>query len=137
MFERMLDKQIEPTIEDMANYCNQNGALFTLLNELLSNSFNTQQQVTFPYGNKYGWGIAHRLKQKLVCNIFAEKDAFTVMVRLSNKQFEAVYDQVHQYTQEYIDEKYQCGDGGWIHYRVTCKENFKDIQKILSVKCTN
>ena len=38
-------------------------------------------------------------------------------------------------TQEYIDNKYPCGDGGWIHYRVLCREHFDDIQKLLDVKC--
>jgi len=28
-----------------------------------------------------------------------------------------------------------CSDGGWIHYRVTCKEHMEDIQKLLLIKC--
>lgn len=135
MYERMLNKKEVPTIADMAAYCGGNGGLFTLLNEWLANSYETVGQVTFPYGSKYGWGIAHKRKQKLICNIFAEKDAFTVMVRLSDEQFQKVYGEVGGYTQAYIDNKYPCGNGGWIHYRVTCQENVEDIQRILSVKC--
>ena len=26
--------------------------------------------------------------------------------------------------------------GGWIHYRVTCKEHFDNIKTLLSVKCS-
>ena len=40
-------------------------------------------------------------------------------------------------TQELIDKKYPCGDGGWIHYRVTCPQQYKDIQTLLSIKCTD
>lgn len=57
------------------------------------------------------------------------------MMRLSNNQYEAIYDELDKYTQEHIDNKYPCGDGGWIHYRVTCKEYYEDIKKLLSVKC--
>lgn len=64
MYERMLNKQVAPSFEDMAAYCGENAELFTLLNEWL------------------------------------------------------------------------CGDGGWIHYRVTCKEHFDDIKKLLAVKCS-
>lgn len=92
--------------------------------------------MVFPYGNSYGWGIAHRKKDKLMCNVFAEDNAFTVMVKLSEKQCKIVYEQLQKYTKEQIDNKYPCGDGGWIHYRVTCKEHLKDIQKILSVRCS-
>lgn len=136
MYERMLDKQNEPTIAEMTAYCGESGDLFTLLNEWLSQTYGTVQKSVFPYGNHYGWGIAHRKKQKLMCNIFAEKNAFMVMLRLSDKQFQSIYEQVQTYTKEYIDNQYTCGDGGWIHYRVTCRAHFEDIQKLLAVKCS-
>lgn len=136
MYERMLSKQVMPTIEEMTAYCGEVGELFIILNEWLSNTYGTSQNITFPYGNKYGWGISHRKKQKLLCNLFAENNAFTVMMRLTDVQFKTVYDTVQKYTQEYIDHKYPCGDGGWIQYRITCKEQFHDIQRLLSVKCS-
>lgn len=136
MYERMLNKQETPTIEEMTNLCGENSERFTLLNEWLSSSFNTEQKVVFPYGNNYGWGIAHKKKNKLMCNIFAENNSFTVMMRLSNKQYNTVYDKFQKYTQEYIDNKYPCGDGGWIHYRITCDEHFDDIKTLLAVKCS-
>ena len=80
-------------------------------------------------------GIGHYKKKKLVCNIFAEAGAFTVMMRLTNKQYEAIYDSLKKYAQKCIDNKYPCGDGGWIHYRVTCQEHYEDILKLLKVNC--
>ena len=58
------------------------------------------------------------------------------MMRLANAQYEAIYDSLEKYTQEHIDNKYPCGDGGWIQYRVTCKEHLEDIQKLLVLKCS-
>lgn len=135
MYERMLNKKEEPTIKEMVMYCGETGELFIQLNKWLLELFKLEQKIIFPYGNSYGWGIAHRKKQKLICNIFAENGSFTVMVRLSDKQFTSGYEQVCEYTKEYIDNKYPCGDGGWIQYRVTCKEHFDDIKKILAIKC--
>ena len=135
MYERMLNKQEEPTIAQMTAYCGACANLFTQLNEWLSGTFGTGQAITFPDGNQYGWGIAHRKNKKLICHVFAEENAFTVMMRLSNKQFESIYSQVQTGTREQIDHKYPCGDGGWIHYRVTCRERFDDIKTLLSVKC--
>lgn len=136
MYERMLNKQEEPNIEQMTAYCGDCADLFTQLNKWLSDSYRTVQEITFPYGNHYGWGIAHRRKKKLICHVFAEDNAFTVMMRLTNKQFDSIYDKVGTDTQEQIDHKYPCGDGGWLHYRVTNKKQFNDIQMLLSVKCT-
>lgn len=136
MYERMLNKQVTPTIEEMTEFCGENAERFSLLNEWLSSAFNTEQKLVFPYGNKYGWGVAHKKKNKLICNVFAENNAFTVMMRLSDKQYAAVYNQLQKHTQEYIDNKYPCGDGGWIQYRVTSMEHFDDIKTLLSVKCS-
>lgn len=136
MYERMLDRQEEPTIAQMTAYCRDCGDLFVRLNEWLSGTYETAQAITFPYGNQYGWGIAHRKKKKLICHVFAEVNAFNVMMRLSDEKFASVYLQLRRETQEQIDHKYPCGNGGWLHYRVTCREQLSDIQKLLSVKCT-
>ena len=106
MYERMLNKKEKPTVEEMTSYCDGNGERFSRLNRWLSETWRTVQQVTFPYGNQYGWGMAHRIGKKLICNVFAEDNAFTVMVRLSDKQFGSVYGYVQTYTQAYIDHKY-------------------------------
>ena len=136
MYERMLDKQSVPTAAEMTAYCGENADTFARLNEWLSHQYATTMTIVFPYGNQYGWGIAHRQKKKLVCNIFAEDNAFTVMLRLSNAQFEAVYGSLQKYAQDGIANKYPCGDGGWIQYRVASKEHLEDIQSLLAVKCS-
>lgn len=135
MYERMLNKQVEPTVAEMAEYCAENAEQFLTINDWLTTTFGTEQKVVFPYGNNYGWGIGHYKKKKLMCNIFAEAGAFTVMMRMTNKQYDGVYNSLKKYAQEYIDNKYPCSDGGWIHYRVIGQEHYEDIQKLLAIKC--
>ena len=95
MYERMLEKQNKPTIEAMKAYCGEASSLFTILHSWLMQYSDITYDIVFPYGNHYGWGIAFRKKNKLICNIFPEKDAFTVMIRLTNQQFESIYDKNH------------------------------------------
>lgn len=135
MYERMLNKQVKPAIADMAAYCGSCSELFYSLNTWLSDVHGTTQEIGFPYGNQYGWGVAHRKKKKLMCHVFAESDAFTIMLRMSNKQYDSIYGQLQEYAQGYIDNKYPCGDGGWIHYRITCQAHMEDARTMLSVKC--
>lgn len=134
MYERMLNKDVKPTVAEMTEYCAENAERFCAINDWLGANFCTEKKVVFPYGNKYGWGIAHYKNRKLICNIFPENGAFTVMMRLTNRQYESIYDCVKKYTQEYIDKKYSCSDGGWIHYRVVCKEHYEDVLKLLKLK---
>ena len=135
MYERMLNKSEAPTIDAMAAYCGAAAAMFTELNERMSAEYGTAQTIVFPYGNNYGWGVSHKRKGSLVCNVFPENGAFTVMLRMTNAQFMSVYDRLGDYARNNIDNKYPCNDGGWIHHRVTCKEEFADILALLSVKC--
>ena len=135
MYERMLNKSEVPTIENMTAYCGGAAALFTELNEWLSAEYGTAQTIVFPYGNSYGWGISHKRKGKLVCNVFPENGAFVVMLRMYDPQFASVYDQLGDYAKNYIDNKYPCNDGGWIHYRMTGKGQLADAQTMLAVKC--
>lgn len=78
MYERMLDKQATPTIEEMTEFCGENAERFLLLHEWLTSAFHTESKIVFPYGNHYGWGITHKKKNKLICNVFAEDNSFTV-----------------------------------------------------------
>lgn len=135
MYDRMLNKQDKPSIDQLLAHCGGTEELFEMLNSFLSNNYNTTQELRFPYGKDYGWSITHRKGKKLICDIFAEVEAFTVMLRLSDEQFDQVYDSLQPYAKEYVDNKYPCSDGGWIHYRVLCKEHLEDIEKMLSAKC--
>ncbi len=133
MYERMLNKSEVPTIAVMTAYCGETAALFTELNEWLSTEYGTVQTIVFPYGNSYGWGISHKRKGKLVCNVFPENGAFVIMLRMSDLQFASVYDQLGDYTKNYIDNKYPCNNGGWIHDRVTDRAQLADAKTMLVV----
>ena len=71
MYERMLNKQIVPTVAEMCTHCAENSERFSMINDWLTTNFNTVQKIVFPYGNKYGWGIGHYQKEKLICSILA------------------------------------------------------------------
>ncbi len=134
MYERMLNKSKAPTIAAMTTYCGETAALFTELNEWLSTEYGTAQTIVFPYGNSYGWGISHKRKGKLVCNVFPENGAFVIMLKMSDLQFASVYDKLGNYTKDYIDNKYPCNNGGWIHDRVTDRAQLADAKTMLAVK---
>ena len=134
MYERMLDNSITPSLAEMTVHYGDSAPFFTALNEWLSDSFALEQKIVFPYGNKYGWGIAHRRKAKLICNVFPECGAFSVMTHLSEAQFQSVYALLSEYAQQHVDHKYPCGDGGWVHFRVTCQAHLSDIQLLLTAK---
>ena len=137
MYERMPDKSSEPTLYEMIKYCGITGNLFERINQDISYNYGTKSEICFPYGNHYGWGIKHKLKSKHICDIFAEKNAFTVMIRLTNKQIEKIYLDLSVYAKEICDCKYPCGEGGWLNYRIISDEYMEDAFKLLNAKLQN
>lgn len=134
MYERMLNKQEVPSYENMCLNCGKTSKLFQALNTFLLDNYNTTQEIRFPYGKEYGWGVSHRKGKKLICDVFAEADAFTVMMRLSIEQYDKVYEDVQEDTKKLIDNKYPCSGGGWIHFRVLSDKHLQDVKLLLSVK---
>ena len=130
----MLDKSNKPALKDMQDFCGEAAAILDEINTWVALTFQTDIQTKFPYGNKYGWCQAHYVKAKLICNVFAEAGAVCVMFRLTDKQFAAVREQVGENTRLAIDQRSPCGDGGWLHYRVTETYQLQDLKYMLSQK---
>ncbi|MDD3832210.1 MAG: DUF3788 domain-containing protein [Clostridia bacterium] len=137
MFDRMLDKFIEPTLSQMTDYCGDSATRFINVNRWLTEQYKTVQNIEFPYGTKYGWCVAHRIGSRFICNIFPEQQSFTVMLRMSSVNFDAVRAQLCDYTNQVIDNKYPCGNGGWIHLRILNDQHLLDVQVLLNHKITH
>lgn len=118
----------------MAEYCGKRRDEFLVFNKYLSETLGAVGEIRFPYGSAYGWSVTYRKGKKLICDIFAEADAFNVMLRLTNKALESVYSSVDEYAQKCIDAKYPCGEGGWLHYRVNEPCRLEDILRLTALK---
>ena len=137
MYERMLDKSIIPSFDDMVRYTGKQGPLYKKFGQLLDQICPVQTAIRFPYGKRYGWSVCYRKQGKAnkhICDAFAEADAFTVHFRISNAEIGTVYDKLSGYSQTICDNKYPCGDGGWLSYRVLSKGNLSDVLMILSAR---
>lgn len=134
MYERMLNKQKQPSYEEFTAYCGDCKALFEKTDVFLTGQLKAEKEMRFPYGSHYGWGMKYHIKTKHLCDVFAENGAFTVMLRLTDAQFNKIYDGALPKTKELIDHKYPCGSGGWIHYRVLDEQQVEDVCKMLRIK---
>lgn len=137
MFDRLLDKSAIPTRDKLIEYCGLNKERFIKLNSFLTEKMGTEESIRFPYGNHYGWCITHRIKKKFICDLFAEDGAFSLMMRLSNQQFDSVYGELHPSARECVDNKYPCSDGGWVHFRILNDDDLSDAILLLTRKLSH
>lgn len=138
MYERMLDKEITPSMNDMLDYIGQNGReSFISLLEYFRQNYGISGEVRFPFGNNYGWGLRFKYKNKTLCYVFPENGAFTVFFQIGKKELPKLLNVISSLlpaTQEYWNNRYPCGDGGWLHYRVFNKEEIEDIKLLIGFK---
>ena len=71
MYERLLEKTISPTFDDLIAYSVGGSILWVELDEYTRETLSAQRQIRFPYGNKYGWNCKYSIKNKHICDIFA------------------------------------------------------------------
>ena len=134
MYERMLNKQEQPTFDEMIGYCGENGNLWLDLDEWLTSEFAAEKLIRFPYGNEYGWGVKYNRKSKHICDIFAESGAFAALFQISGKAVDSIYDELGDYAKSVWADKSPCGTGGWIEYRVTEESQLDDLKKLIRAR---
>ncbi len=139
MYERLLDKKNEPSIEQISEYLgSENYNLLLTLETYLQSQYDLKKELRFPFGNSYGWGYKYSHKSSHLCYAFFEKGAFTVTFQIGNKQAPCVERTLGEFSdkaRELWDNRYPCGEyGGWIHYRVTNNEDLPDIYRFVCAK---
>ena len=134
MYERMLNKQEQPTFEGLISHCSAIGKLWSELDEWLVSEFALDKLIRFPYGKEYGWGVKYSRKSKHICDIFAESGAFCALFQVSDKAMGTIYDELGDYAKAIWADKSPCKGGGWIEYRVTNEGQLEDLEKIIRAK---
>ena len=123
----MLNKQVTPSFDDLIRYCGESGKWWLALDQYLVEDLGAAKLIRFPYGNKYGWGVKYSRKSKHICDAFAENGSFSMLSRVSNDAMAAIYLQLSDYGKTAWDNKYPCGNGGWLNFRVLEEDHLQDV----------
>lgn len=138
MYERMLNKLKEPSITEIHDVIGDNSILLlNIFEEIMKQRYDLKRDLKFPFGNNYGWGYKYSHKTKHLCYVFFEKDAITIMLQIGGDlvhKLEKVLLECLPKTKSYWDNRYPCGEGGWIHYRVLNGEELNDVIRLLALK---
>ena len=139
MYERLLDKDNEPTMEQVEEYLGSESYKRLLsLEKHLQTQYHLTKEIRFPFGNSYGWGYKYSHKSSHLCYAFFEKGAFTITIQSGDKQVHSIENALSGLShkaQELWTNRYPCGEnGGWIHYRVMSDEELTDIYSFIHAK---
>lgn len=133
MYERMLNKQETPSFADMLAYSGESADLWRELDAFLEETYILTKLIRFPYGNSYGWSIKYSQKSRHICDTYAEKGAFCAHFQISEQAFNGV-DDLTAYAKQLYENRYPCGSGGWLTFRVLEPAHLADLKKLLLAK---
>lgn len=139
MYERMLDKSREPSLEEIKEYVGTTAySLLCMFEDSLKLRYDLVSELRFPFGNSYGWGYKYSHKSFHLCYAFFENRAFTVMIQIGDKQvpaLEKILNTLSPKSRELWDSRYPCGEhGGWVRYRVLECSDLPEILKFVNAK---
>lgn len=132
MYERLLNKSVVPTMEEFLAYIRKGKELFDNIDAFLINEIKSVKIIKYDAHSRC-WKMSYHIKSKYICDIIAEKDAFTIVTRLSEENIINVYDGLLPYAKESIDNS-PYRHRGWIEYRVLSALHLEDIKKMLRIR---
>ncbi len=138
MYERLLDKNTPPTRRAMERTMGIAAArLWMKLESFLEKNCDLKAEVRFPFGKSYGWGIKYSHRSKHLFYLFPESGAFTATIRIGGAEAGRLRDMLPGLlpkTRELWDNRYPCGGGGWVHYRVLSARELDDVAELVKLK---
>jgi len=139
MYERLLDKNVIPDAATIREHLGEESyERLAAMESQLHKDYQLSRELKFPFGNSYGWGYKYSHKSSHLCYAFFEKDTFTVMLQIGDKQVPILERQLSlllQKTQDLWENRYPCGErGGWVHYRIFTHDELTDVIKLLAIR---
>lgn len=135
MYERLINKNEMPTIEEFLVHIGKGKELFGSIDAFLINEINSSKMIKFDAHSRC-WKMSYHIKRKYICDIITEKDAFTIVTRLSEESIRNVYDGLLPYAKECIDNS-PFRHRGWIEYRVLSALHLEDIKTMLQIRAND
>ncbi len=141
MYERMLDKRKQPSLEDMADWVGQPLATeWSTLRRFLEETYRIEP-IFNDGGKRYGWNLQYRISKRPLCEMYPEQGSFTTLVILGKTELEKAMVQIVTYgslVQKALVDTPRYHDGCWMYMRVsdsnTAHQDILDIFELILIK---
>lgn len=102
--------------------------------EALLNQDYVLGQVIIENSNSEGWGINYRVGNQSLCYIHPERDALFIAFQICEDAIEAIKQKLSPYAIQVWENRYPCGKGGWMWYRLTEQVQIDEVRLLLNQK---
>lgn len=81
-----------------------------------------------------GWGINYRVNDKSLCYIHPERFGLFIAFQIRETEIEKIKDNLSEYALKVWENRYPCGKGGWMWYRLTNSSQIDEVRLLLNSK---
>lgn len=134
--ERMLDKERQPTPQEMTQMVGAASGLWAALQTFIGQNYAIPPEVIFG-GGKYGWQLHYRRGGRTLCDLYPERGGFTVLVVLGKQESGQMLARLDEFSPELrrvIDSTQPFHDGRWLWIRPTSAEDVAGVETLLTIK---
>lgn len=137
MYERLKEKNIQPISDDIYTQMGLASEWYDDIDNLLTNEIKATKIINFSSHSRC-WQYEYHIKKWYVCSIIVEKDAFTIVTRLTKDMVDNLEILPNSYLSECLTNSPFFKDNqGWLEYRVFTKEHLKVAKKIITVRASS
>ena len=141
MHERLMDKSIQPSDQEMIKWIGQPIAKeWTALRRFLTKTYEILP-VYNSGGKRYGWNLQYRIGGRPLCEMYPEHGSFTALVILGKAELDQAMDRIEIFgstVRQALEETPRYHDGCWMYIRVadalTCQQDIQDIEELILIK---
>ncbi len=140
-YERLIDKNAQPSDADMANVIGQPLAgAWAELRRFLVETYAVVPVLQFG-GPRYGWNLQHKKGGRPLCEMYPECGSFTALVVLGKQELDQALEKLETFgptVHRALVDSPRFHDGCWMYIRVsdpqTCEQDARDIEQLILIK---
>lgn len=81
-----------------------------------------------------GWGINYRVGKNSLCYVHPEKTSLFVAFQITEAKMNEIKPFLSEYAWKVWENRYPCGKGGWMWYRLTDTKQIAELRLLLNNK---
>lgn len=134
--ERFLDKLKKPSENDILTALGTTKELWLYIHNYIKQNYEFTPELIY-FTKNYGWSIRYSKSKKTLCYLFPEKDAFSILIVLGNKEVEKVNmvrNNLNEEVKQVFENTKQFHDGRWMWIRLSTMSDIDSIKLLLNAK---
>ena len=129
------DKNRKPTDAEVAEAIGPMLPCWDALIETIRDTYPSQEDFKYLYGQSYGWALRFRIRGKLLTNMYPTRNGFTVQVNLSPAAVDkAELMSLGESVRGAIASATAYPEGKWLFVPVRTDDDVRDIHQLLALR---